>query len=142
MLGFRKRKFNIIIKDMSNHGKILVVDDISTHLLLIRTILDNEGFDVETTDEPTRVVELLLKDNYRLLLLDIMMPGMDGFQVLEEMKLHKELSSVSVIIISAKTDSWSIKNAMDRGASDYITKPINIEDLKNKVRSAMEDVKL
>lgn len=142
MLGFRKRKFNIIIKDMSNHGKILVVDDISTHLLLIRTILDNEGFDVETTDEPTTVVELLLKDNYRLLLLDIMMPGMDGFQVLEEMKLHKELSSVSVIIISAKTDSWSIKNAMDRGASDYITKPINIEDLKNKVRSAMEDVKL
>lgn len=142
MLGFRKRKFNIIIKDMSNQGKILVVDDISTHLLLIRTILDNEGFDVETTDEPTRVVELLLKDNYRLLLLDIMMPGMDGFQVLEEMKLHKELSSVSVIIISAKTDSWSIKNAMDRGASDYITKPINIEDLKNKVRSAMEDVKL
>ncbi|NOQ24296.1 MAG: response regulator [Bacteroidales bacterium] len=126
---------------MSNHGKILVVDDISTHLLLIRTILNNEGFDVNTTDEPKSVVELLLKDNYQLLLLDIMMPGMDGFQILEEMKLHKELSSVSVIVISAKTDSWSIKSAMDRGACDYITKPINSEDLKNKVRSALEERK-
>jgi DNA-binding response OmpR family regulator len=123
---------------MSNHGKILVVDDISEHLLLIRTILDDEGFDVKTTDKPKTVVERLLKDNYQLLLLDIMMPGMDGFQVLEEMKLHKELSSVKVIIISAKTDSWSIKNAMDRGAFDYITKPINIKELLNKVSFAME----
>ena len=123
---------------MSNHGKILVVDDVSEHLLLIRTILDDEGFDVKTTDKPKTVVERLLKDNYQLLLLDIMMPGMDGFQVLEEMKLHKELSSVKVIIISAKTDSWSIKNAMDRGAFDYITKPINIKELLNKVSFAME----
>ncbi len=122
---------------MSNNGKILVVDDISTHLLLIQTILDDEGFDVKTTDKPKTVVELLLKDKYQILLLDIMMPGMDGFQVLEEMKLHKELSSVNVIIISAKTDSWSIKSAMDRGAFDYITKPINIKDLKHKVKSAM-----
>lgn len=122
---------------MSNHGKILVVDDISTHLLLVQTILNDEGFEVQTTDKPKTVVELLLKDNYQVLLLDIMMPGMDGFQVLEELKLHKELSSVNVIIISAKTDSWSIKNAMDRGAFDYLTKPINIRDLINKVQSAM-----
>ena len=122
---------------MSNHGKILVVDDISTHLLLVQTILNDEGFEVQTTDKPKMVVELLLKDKYQVLLLDIMMPGMDGFQVLEELKLHKELSSVNVIIVSAKTDSWSIKNAMDRGAFDYITKPINIQDLINKVQSAM-----
>ncbi|MFK5970585.1 MAG: response regulator [Candidatus Marithrix sp.] len=122
---------------MSNHGKILVVDDISTHLLLIQTILIDEGFEVKTTDKPKTVVELLLKDNYQVLMLDIMMPGMDGFQILEELKLHKELSSVNVIIISAKADSWSIKNAMDRGAFDYLTKPINIKDLINKVQSAM-----
>jgi len=122
---------------MSTHCKILVVDDIYTHLLLIQTILNNEGFEVKTTDKPKTVLELLLKDNYKVLLLDIMMPGMDGFQILEEIKLHKELSSVNVIVISAKTDSWSIKNAMDRGAFDYITKPINSKDLLNKVRSAL-----
>lgn len=122
---------------MSYQGKILVVDDIYSHLLLIQTILNDAGFEVETTDKAKTVVELLLKDNYQLLLLDIIMPGMDGFQVLEEIKLHKELSSVNVIIVSAKTDSWSIKNAMDRGAFDYITKPINIKDFIIKVQSVM-----
>ncbi|MDA3953046.1 MAG: response regulator [Bacteroidales bacterium] len=122
---------------MSIQGKILVVDDISTHLLLLRTILNDEGFDADTTDKPKTVIELLVKNNYQVLLLDIMMPGMDGFQVLEEIKSYKQLSSVNVIIISAKTDSWSIKNAMDRGAFDYITKPINVQDLKIKVQSAM-----
>lgn len=124
---------------MSTHGKILVVDDVSTHLLLLRTILNDEGFEVETTDKPKEVIDLLLKGKYQVLLLDIMMPGMDGFQVLEKLKRHKELSKVSVIIISAKSDSWSIKNAMDRGAFDYITKPINIQDLINKVQSAMAE---
>jgi DNA-binding NtrC family response regulator len=124
---------------MPTHGKILVVDDISTHLLLLKTILNDEGFEVETTDKPKKVVELLLKDTFQVLLLDIMMPGMDGFQVLEEITKRNELSSVNVIIISAKSDTWSIKNAMDRGAFDFITKPINIQDLINKVQSAMAE---
>ena len=124
---------------MSAQGKILVVDDISTHLLLLKTILTDEGFEVETSDRPKKVVELLLKNNFQVLLLDIMMPGMDGFQVLEEIEQNKKLSKVNVIIISAKTDSWSIKNAMDRGAFDYLTKPINIQDLIKKVQAAMAD---
>lgn len=122
---------------MAKHGKILIVDDISTHLLLLQTILLDEGYQTEITDDPKTVVDQLLRNDYQVVLLDIMMPGMDGFQVLEKIKEHKELSSVSVIVISAKTDSWSIKNAMDKGAFDYITKPINIQDVKNKVKSAM-----
>ena len=122
---------------MSDRGKILIVDDISTHLLLLQTILHDEGYETGITDDPKTVVGLLLKDEYQVVLLDIMMPGMDGFQVLGEIKAHENLSFVNVIIISAKTDSWSIKNAMDSGAFDYITKPINIQDVRNKVKSAM-----
>ena len=122
---------------MSANRKILIVDDISTHLLLLQTILHDEGYETEITDDPKSVVGLLLKEEFQVVLLDIMMPGMDGFQVLEKIKSIEKLSFVNVIIISAKTDSWSIKNALDRGAFDYITKPINIQDVRNKVKSAM-----
>jgi DNA-binding response OmpR family regulator len=124
-------------KEMADTGKILIVDDISTHLLLLQTILHDEGYETEITSDSSKVIDLLLKDEYKVLLLDIMMPGMDGFQVLEKIKASEKLSSVNVIIISAKTDSWSIKNALDFGAFDYITKPIVIQDVKNKVKLAM-----
>lgn len=124
-------------KEMVNTGKILIVDDVSTHLLLLQTILHDEGYETEITSDSSTVIDLLLKDQYKVLLLDIMMPGMDGFQVLEKIKANEKLSYVNVIIISAKTDSWSIKSALDSGAFDYITKPIVIQDVKNKVKLAM-----
>jgi len=122
---------------MSKNGKILIVDDISTHLLLLQTILHDEGYETDVTDDPKTVIDILMDKEYQVVLLDIMMPGLDGYQVLEKIKANEKLSYVNVIIISAKTDSWSIKNAMDKGAFDYITKPINIQDVRNKVKSAM-----
>lgn len=123
---------------MENQGKILIIDDVSSHLLLLQTILQDEGYETEIADNPQKGLELLDQNNYQVLLLDIMMPGMDGFEVLEEIKKNKDLKKLHVIIISAKTDAWSIKNAMERGAFDYLTKPINIQDVKNKVKSAMD----
>jgi len=122
---------------MGNQGNILIIDDESTHLLLLQTILQDEGYNTEITENPQKGLELLKDNNYQVLILDIMMPGMDGFEVLEKIRKDKKLKKLHVIIISAKTDSWSIKNAMDRGAFDYLTKPINIQDVKNKVKSAM-----
>lgn len=122
---------------MGNQGKILIIDDESTHLLLLQTILQEEGYHTEIVDHPEKGLKLLKENNYQVLILDIMMPGMDGFEVLEKIRKDKKMKKLHVIIISAKTDSWSIKNAMDRGAFDYLTKPINIKDVKNKVKSAM-----
>ena len=124
---------------MSTQGKILIVDDVSSHSLLLQSILIDEGYKTDTTDDPKSVIDILLKNKYHILLLDIMMPGMDGFQVLDKIRENKNLAFVNVIIISAKTDSWSIKNALDKGAFDYITKPINIQDVKNKVKLAMTE---
>lgn len=122
---------------MGNQGKILIIDDESTHLLLLQTILQEEGYHTEIVDHPEKGLKLLKENNYQVLILDIMMPGMDGFEVLEKIRKDKKMKKLHVIIISAKTDSWSIKNAMDCGAFDYLTKPINIKDVKNKVKSAM-----
>jgi DNA-binding response OmpR family regulator len=121
-------------------GVILIVDDMSTHLLLLQTILDEEGYDTIILEDSEKVIDTLNKNKIDVMLLDIMMPGMDGFRVLEEIDKEKKFSKLPVIIISAKTDSWSIKNAMDKGAFDYITKPINIQDVRNKVQSAFNEL--
>ncbi len=124
---------------MNSQGKVLIVDDNSTHLFLLESILHEDGYETVISEGSKGIIDLIERNDFQLLLLDIMMPGMDGFQVLQEIKSRKNLAKLNVIIISAKTDSWSIKNAMDLGAFDYITKPINIQDVRNKVKSAMLD---
>ena len=123
---------------MKAKSKVLVVDDMSTHLLLLQSILQEEGYDTAVVDNPKAVLEMMQKEPYDAILLDIMMPGMDGFEVLEALKGKDELLKTPVIVISAKTDSWSIKKALDLGAFDYLTKPINIQDIRNKVKAALD----
>ena len=118
-------------------GTVLIIDDMSTHLLLLQTILDEEGYTTITYSNPVEAIKELYKGHINIMLLDIMMPGMDGFQVLDIIKEDNKISKIPIIVISAKTDSWSIKNALDKGAFDYITKPINIQDLRNKLKVAL-----
>lgn len=123
-----------------NKGKILIVDDMSTHLLLLQTILEEDGYKTIILDESEKVTKAMQENEISIVLLDIMMPKMDGFKVLDAISKEESIKKIPVIIISAKTDSWSIKNAMDKGAFDYITKPINIQDLRNKVQSAFNEI--
>jgi PleD family two-component response regulator len=118
-------------------GNILIVDDVSTHLLLLQNILDQEGYSILTYSDPNMALDAVYLNSIDVILLDLMMPDLDGFEFLDKIKQDKKISDIHVIVISAKTDSWSMKNAMDKGAFDYLTKPINIHDLKNKVRAAI-----
>ena len=120
---------------MKSKKTVLIIDDVSSHLLLLQSIMEEEGYKTLICDKPQKAGELMLENNFNVVLLDIMMPGMDGFQVLDSIQKNEKTSNIPVIIISAKTDSRSIKNAMKKGAFDYITKPINIQDVKNKVSS-------
>lgn len=118
-------------------GNILIVDDVSTHLLLLQNILEQEGYTILTYSDPNMALDAVYLNSIDIILLDLMMPDLDGFEFLDRIKQDKKISDIHVIVISAKTDSWSMKNAMDKGAFDYLTKPINMHDLKNKVRAAI-----
>lgn len=123
---------------MKKNKRILVIDDMSTHLLLLQSILEEEGYKVITIDNGEDALKIIDEDkNLDMILLDIMMPGIDGFEVLSRMDTSEEKERLPIIIVSAKTDTWSIKKAMDLGAYDYITKPLNISDIRNKVNSAL-----
>jgi len=113
--------------------RILVVDDTTTHLMLMQSILEEEGYVVEVSHDPLTALKMIEKQSYDLVLLDVMMPAMDGFQVLENLRLRYSAKQLPIIIISAKSDSWSIKQAMDKGANDYLTKPVMVGDIRRKI---------
>jgi len=122
---------------MSEIPKILVIDDMPSHLLLLRTILEEERFEVFTSRDVENAMHTLTHhEGIKLILLDIMMPEMDGFDFLDKLK-ESGIQGVPVIIVSAKSDHDSIQKAIDKGAFDYLTKPFNIQDIRNKVRSAL-----
>jgi two-component system sensor histidine kinase/response regulator len=119
-------------------NKILIIDDMSTHLLLLQTILEEEGYEVAAIDNGKEAMETIEHDqDIKLILLDIMMPELDGYQILDKVKSEDKNVNIPVIVVSAKTDSSSIKKALEKGAYDYITKPLNVYDIKNKIKSAL-----
>ena len=124
---------------MNSRKKILVVDDNSIHLFLIQSILIDKNYDVTVADHPQKAVDLIKQNEYHLIILDIMMPDMDGFQFLDFLKTLDINTHTPVIVVSAKTDSWSIKSAFDKGACDYITKPIENEVVVRKVREILKN---
>ena len=110
-----------------NKGKILIIDDSATNVFLLQTLLEEQGYTVLFTYNGQEAIKYLDEQKFDLLLLDIMMPGVDGYDILE--KLSTDQSNTPVIMVTAKDDSDSEKKARDMGATDYVTKPVNFEKL-------------
>ena len=110
-----------------NKGKILIIDDSATNVFLLQTLLEEQGYTVLFTYNGQEAIKYLDEQKFDLLLLDIMMPGIDGYDILE--KLSTDQSNTPVIMVTAKDDSDSEKKARDMGATDYVTKPVNFEKL-------------
>jgi len=112
---------------------ILAVDDEPNILKMISVNLSLEGYRIITAADGETA--LILFDEYQpdLIILDIMMPGIDGYEVID--RIRKRGSSVPIIILSGKDDINSLREALDRGADDYIAKPFNIHLLLARVRS-------
>jgi len=114
--------------------KILIIDDESSTSLLLRWLLKDEPYQTFTANSFKEAVSLLKENSFHLILLDLVMPDVDGFELLEYLKTDKKLRMIPVIIVSVKSDRESIESAMRKGARDYIVKPYNIRDLRNKVK--------
>jgi DNA-binding response OmpR family regulator len=112
---------------METKGKILIIDDSATNVFLLQTLLEEQGFSVIFSYNGKEAMKYIEEQNFDLLLLDIMMPGVDGYDVLE--KMSNEQKNTPVIMVTAKDDKDSENKAREMGASDYVTKPINFEKL-------------
>ena len=114
--------------------KLLIIDDESSTSLLLRWLLKNEPYQTFTANSFKEAVNLLRENSFHLILLDLIMPDVDGFEMLEYLKTNKKLRSIPVIIVSVKSDRESIETALRKGARDYVVKPYNIRDLRNKAK--------
>jgi DNA-binding response OmpR family regulator len=117
--------------------RILIVDDEMGARTLIGIMLDRGGFDVLKAADANEALNLLNSDKPDLIILDIMMPGMDGFELCRKIRQRPELAETPVLILSTRGDSESVMRGMDAGATDYLPKPILHHDLVAKVRSLL-----
>ncbi len=122
---------------MSNQNQfdILVVDDNPANLQVLSNILQGEGYQVRTVTSGKLALRAAERIPPDLILLDITMPDMDGYQVCEALKKDKKLKSIPIIFISALTDTFDKVKAFDIGGVDYITKPIQVEEAMARVRT-------
>ena len=109
----------------SQRAKVLVVDDEPDVLLLCRVNLEFEGYEVVEATDGEQAMEQARSESPDVVLLDVMMPRMDGWQVLTAMKDDEELEHIPVVMLTAKVQEHDQIRGWSRGAADYITKPFS-----------------
>ena len=118
-------------------GRILIVDDLAANVRLLEQMLRGAGFTrIDSTMDPREVCALHRKNSYDLILLDLLMPGMDGFAVLEALKAIEAERYVPVLVITAQPEHKL--RALQAGAKDFISKPIDLIEAKARIRNMLE----
>lgn len=123
-------------------GRLLVVDDSKVNRLLLVRGLQQEGHEVASAENGREAMDLLKAQPYDLLLLDIEMPEMDGFQVLEALLHDPSLREMPVIMTSASDELDRVVKCIEMGAEDYLTKPLNPVLLRARVNASLEKKRL
>jgi adenylate cyclase len=123
-------------------ARLLVAEDNKVNRLLLARNLQLQGHTVASADNGRLALEMLRKDRYDLLLLDITMPEMDGFQVLEQLKADLQLRDLPVIVTSALEGLENVVRCIELGAEDYLTKPVNPVLLKARIGASLEKKRL
>ena len=113
--------------------KILVVDDVQSNVLLFKALLGREGVGIVFALNGTEALEKVISEHPDLILLDVMMPDMDGFEVAGRLKVEPEQAEIPIIFLTALNDSASVVKGFQLGANDFISKPFRREELLIRV---------
>src|ERR1700712_1770694 len=105
--------------------RILVVDDVADNRAILLRRFQRHGFEVTEADSGLKAIDLIGNHEFDLVLLDWMMPGIDGIETLRRIRSQKSASILPVIMVTAKTESDNIVEAIRLGANDYVTKPVD-----------------
>lgn len=119
---------------MDKPVRIFIVEDEHRIARFLQIELEHEGFETEIEENGTRAYERIMQGDFDLVLLDIMLPGMDGLTICKRVR---EVSSLPIIMLTAKDDVEDKVAGLDIGADDYMTKPFAIEELMARIRNAL-----
>ncbi len=113
--------------------KVLIIDDEPEILLILKFRISNWGYDPITASSGKEGIEIALKENPDLILLDVMMPGMDGFEVLKKLKTTEKTKNVPVIMVTVAAAKSDIEKGISLGASYYLAKPYDAQELRRRL---------
>ena len=122
--------------------RVLLVDDSTGNRDILRRYLEHQGYDVTTSDNGQKCLQLLQQGDFALVLLDVVLPVLDGFQVLKQIKANPALRSTPVILISALDESSRAVRCIQMGADDYLVKPFDPVLLKARIDASIEKKRL
>ncbi len=118
-------------------SKILIVDDNHLNIHMLEIILQKENYNVLTADNGLDGIRIAANEKPDLVLLDIMMPEVDGFEVCEKLKANPGTHDIPIIFLTAKTDTAGIVKGFELGAADYVTRPFNRVELLARIKTHM-----
>ena len=116
--------------------KILIVDDVMSNVLLLKVLLTNEKFAIATASNGRQALEQVEKENPDLVLLDVMMPDMSGFEVAQHLKSNPQTAEIPIIFLTALNSTADIVKGFQVGANDFISKPF-IQYTYARIRSVL-----
>jgi DNA-binding response OmpR family regulator len=117
-----------------NKKKILVVDDSKTALFMVTTILKREPYDLVTAHDGQQALEMAVAERPDLILMDVVMPRKTGFEACRELKQREDTKSIPVILVTTRGEGENVETGFESGCNDYVTKPVNAQELLAKVR--------
>ena len=113
--------------------KVLVVDDSKTELMFLTEILHQQGYQVRTAENAEQALARLEEEKSDLILMDVVMPGQNGFQLTRSLARNTKFADVPIIMCTSKNQETDRVWGLRQGASDYITKPVNPQELQAKI---------
>lgn len=119
-------------------ASILIVDDVPKNIQVVANILQPRGYRMAFAQDGKTALRMIGDAPFDLVLLDVMMPGLDGFAVCEELKKDPELREIPVIFLTARSETEDIVKGFEKGAVDYVTKPFNSAELLARVKTHLE----
>lgn len=119
---------------------ILIVDDEPLTRNLLRLMLERAGFEISEAEDGLKALLMMAEQAPDVLLLDVMMPNMDGLTVCEKLRARPETAVLPIILLSARTSSEAVKAGMDAGATKYLSKPINRKELINTIHEVLQNI--
>ena len=121
---------------MKSPDRLLIVDDVPDNLFLVRTILEEEGYEIITSSNGQDALKIIESEPIDLILLDVMMPKMDGYEVTRRIRAMGDLPFIPILLITAYDRANAVKG-LDLGADEFIRKPIEADELLARVRSLL-----
>ena len=125
---------------MIDSRRILIVDDEEANILLLSSVLEREGYaNIHTTTDPTAALEAFIRIEPDLVLLDLMMPEVDGFQLLEAFRRHDRPDAFRpVLVLTADTTIAARRRALALGAKDFVSKPFDVVEIALRIANLLE----